>query len=97
MDDPPQGQEHLGVGRVAEPAAALHARLGQGAAAAVDDHRGADGERLQDDVAERLGEQRRHDDGPRPVEEAGERLAREQPLELDVRQPLGQARGACPS
>ena len=96
VDDPPHGQEQLAVGLVAEPAAAQDAGLADRPAALVDDHRGPDGEGFEDDVAERLGEQRGDDHGPGPVEQPGQRRAAEQPLELDVGHVGGQRRGARP-
>ena len=45
----------------------------RGAAPLVDHHRRPDGERFEHDVAKRLGEQRRHDHRPRPVEQPGQR------------------------
>ena len=62
----------------------------QGPATPIDHHRGPDGEGFEDDVAERLGEEGRHDDGPGAVEETGQGRPAEQALEMDVRQPVGQ-------
>ena len=73
MHDPAQRPEQLRVDPIAESAAAEYARLVQGPAIPVDHHGGPDGEGLEDDVAERLGEQGRHHDRPRA------RLARVRP------------------
>ena len=76
VDDPPHRREQLDVGAVAEPAAALHARLVDRAAVLVDDDRRPHRERLEHHVAEGLGEQRRDDHRAGAAEQPGQRPRR---------------------
>ncbi len=96
VDHPPQGGQTARCRCGSQAAAAQNAGLVEGAAAFVDDDRRPHRERLEHDVAERLGEERRHHDRAGAAEEPGQRRAAQQPLEVHVRQVRGQRPQARP-
>ena len=73
---PAHRRQKLGIGAISQSAAAQEAGLIKGASVFMDDDRRAHRERLEHDVAERLGKERGHHDRAGAAEEPGERRDR---------------------